>query len=154
MRHPIDNRPRCKIVYNLNGEIVGFNPSPNVYVSLTNNEIEKALRIYIKLYYQPEKEQGEKMTREEAIKTLKGEAWICCSEKWNEALAMAIKELEQQPSKDCIDRQELLSEIESVCFNKEWAKFRADHGSNGTRDYIINYIEELPPVTPQPKIGQ
>lgn len=37
------------------------------------------------------------MTREEAIKTLKGEAWICCAEKWNEALDMAIKSLEQEP---------------------------------------------------------
>ena len=35
------------------------------------------------------------MTREEAIKTLKGEAWLCCAEKWNEALNMAIKALEQ-----------------------------------------------------------
>lgn len=35
------------------------------------------------------------MTREEAIKTLKGEAWICCSEKWNEALDMAISALSE-----------------------------------------------------------
>lgn len=34
------------------------------------------------------------MTREEAIKTLKGEAWICCAEKYNEALNMAIKALD------------------------------------------------------------
>lgn len=40
------------------------------------------------------------MTREEAIKTLKGEAWICCAEKWNEALDMAIKALEQEPKED------------------------------------------------------
>ena len=37
------------------------------------------------------------MTREEAIKTLKGEAWTCCAEKWNEALDMAIAALEQEP---------------------------------------------------------
>lgn len=37
------------------------------------------------------------MTREEAIKILKGEAWICCAEKWNKALDMAIKSLEQEP---------------------------------------------------------
>ena len=35
------------------------------------------------------------MTREEASKTLKGEAWICCSEKWNEALDMAISALSE-----------------------------------------------------------
>lgn len=42
------------------------------------------------------------MTREEAIKTLKGEAWICCAEKWNEALDMAIKSLEQESVLDKI----------------------------------------------------
>lgn len=35
------------------------------------------------------------MTREEAIKTLKGEAWICCAEKWNEALDMAVSALSE-----------------------------------------------------------
>ncbi len=44
------------------------------------------------------------MTREEAIKTLKGEAWICCSEKWNEALDMAIKALEQEPVIEPLER--------------------------------------------------
>lgn len=38
------------------------------------------------------------MTREEAIKTLKGEAWVSCQEKWIEALDMAIKALEQEPT--------------------------------------------------------
>ena len=43
------------------------------------------------------------MKREEATKTLKGEAWICCSMKWNEALEMAIKalEIEQPKHKKC-----------------------------------------------------
>lgn len=44
------------------------------------------------------------MTREEAIKTLKGEAWICCAEKWNETLDMAIKSLEQESCEDCVSR--------------------------------------------------
>lgn len=38
------------------------------------------------------------MTREEAIKTLEGKAWSLFSEKWNEALDMAIKALEQEPT--------------------------------------------------------
>jgi hypothetical protein len=42
------------------------------------------------------------MTREEAVKTLKGEAWICCAEKWNEALDMAIKALERDTVLDKI----------------------------------------------------
>ena len=37
------------------------------------------------------------MTREEAIKTLRDEAWICCAEKWNEALEMAIEALKAEP---------------------------------------------------------
>lgn len=49
---------------------------------------------------------------------------------------------------DLISRQAVLSEIETVCFSKAWSKFRADNGSNGTRDYIINYIKQLPSVQP------
>jgi len=41
------------------------------------------------------------MTREEAIKTLKGEAWLCCAEKWNEALDMAISALSENKCSSC-----------------------------------------------------
>ena len=41
--------------------------------------------------------EGYGMTRDEAIMTLKGEAWINCQEKWLEALDVAIKALEQEP---------------------------------------------------------
>lgn len=34
------------------------------------------------------------MTEEEAIKTLKGEAWIACQEKWQEAINVAVESLE------------------------------------------------------------
>jgi exosome complex RNA-binding protein Csl4 len=37
------------------------------------------------------------MTREEAIKTLKGEAWSFGSKEYKEAFDMAIKALEQEP---------------------------------------------------------
>lgn len=60
-----------------------------------------------------------------------------------------IDTLGQELCNDCISRQEVLSEIETVCFSKEWIKFRLDNGSNGERDYIINYIKELPPVQPE-----
>lgn len=46
--------------------------------------------------------EGDGMTGEEAIKTLKGEAWINCQEKWFEALDMAIKALEQEPSGETV----------------------------------------------------
>lgn len=48
-------------------------------------------------------------SEEEVIKTLKGEAWICCAEKWNEALDMANKALKRDNkirdilNKDCTD---------------------------------------------------
>lgn len=50
-----------------------------------------------------------------------------------------------------ISSQAVLSEIEKVCFSEEWSEFRIDYGSNGTRDYIINYIKQLPPVQPEQK---
>lgn len=53
--------------------------------------------------------------------------------------------------KDTISRQALLSEIETVCFSEEWIKFRVDYGSNGTRDYIINYIKQMSSVQPKQK---
>lgn len=49
-----------------------------------------------------------------------------------------------------IDADALLEEIQKVCFSSEWAKFRADYGSHGQCDYIINYIENA--STEEPKI--
>lgn len=57
-------------------------------------------------------------------------------------------------NEDCISRQAVLSKIREVCFSKEWLQFRADYGSHGQRDFLINYIEGLPHVTPQQKRGQ
>lgn len=48
---------------------------------------------------------------------------------------------------DAISRQAVLNKIEEVCFSKEWANFRVSQGSNGQRDLIINFIEDLPSVT-------
>ena len=47
MMHPIDNQYRYGIVYDLNGQIVGFNLSPNVFVPLTDDDIEKVLENYV-----------------------------------------------------------------------------------------------------------
>jgi hypothetical protein len=47
--------------------------------------------------------------------------------------------------KELFQRQaarDILSIIEEVCFSKAYIKFRADNGSNGQRDFIINYIKE------------
>ena len=47
MTHQIDNQYRYGIVYNLDGKIVGFNLSPDVYVPITDIDIERALENYI-----------------------------------------------------------------------------------------------------------
>ena len=52
MNHPIENRYRYGLVYNLDGQIVGFNLSPDVFVGLTDEEIEKALEAYAKRKYE------------------------------------------------------------------------------------------------------
>ena len=48
---------------------------------------------------------------------------------------------------DAISREAVLSKIKEVCFSKEWTQFRVNNGSHGQRDFIIDYIEKLPPVT-------
>ncbi len=70
MKHPIDNQYHYGVVYNLNGEITGFNLSPDICVTLTDDDIEKALEYYIKLHCPLEDEQGKKISREEAIEQL------------------------------------------------------------------------------------
>ena len=48
MNHPEDNQDRYGIVYDLNGQIVGFNLSPDVCICLTDEEIERVLGEYAK----------------------------------------------------------------------------------------------------------
>lgn len=60
----------------------------------------------------------------------------------------------KQPCEDCISREALLSKIKEVCFSEDWVQFRSDYGSNGQRDFLINYIEQLPPVTPERPKGK
>lgn len=52
-----------------------------------------------------------------------------------------------EPCDDAISRQAVLSKIKEVCFSEEWIQFRINNGSNGQRDFLIDYIEQLPPVT-------
>lgn len=51
MNHPIDNQYRYGIVYNLDGQIVGFNLSTDVCICLTDEEIEKVLGAYARKIY-------------------------------------------------------------------------------------------------------
>lgn len=91
------------------------------------------------------------MTPQEAISNLKRAK---CVPYKKETLEMAIKALEREPCEDAISRQAVLSKIKEVCFSEEWIQFRADKGSNGQRDFLINYIEQQPSVTPQSKTGR
>jgi hypothetical protein len=60
MNHPIENRYRYGLVYNLDGQIVGFNLSPDAFVGFTDEEIEKALEAYVKRKYELPSVQPEK----------------------------------------------------------------------------------------------
>lgn len=74
-----------------------------------------------------------------------------CDEISNEAYKKIMCHCEEQePCEDSISRKAVLSKFKEVCFSEEWLQFRADNGSNGQRDFLINYIEQLPSVTPQP----
>ena len=94
------------------------------------------------------------MTREEAINK-----WIVPAIKntWNEKKCNEIlKALEQEPCEDCISRQAVLDKIKEICFSKEqkWVDFRVSQGSNGQRNLIINFIEDLPSIQPKPSISE
>lgn len=52
MTHPIDNQYRYGLCYDLNGQIVGFNLSPDVFIGLNDEEIEMALGAYAKRKYE------------------------------------------------------------------------------------------------------
>ena len=59
----------------------------------------------------------------------------------------AEKALKQQTCDDAISRKAILSKIKEVCFGEAWLQYRIDYGSNGQRDFLINYIEQMPSVT-------
>ena len=110
------------------------------------------------------------MTREEAIKYLKGMKDECNDTihkvryvTQEEALEMAIKALEQEPSGDLISREELLKAIDT------WDKFGVDDTNSLFRldnlslphyipyihyDDVIKCIKGMSSVNQEPKTGQ
>ena len=99
------------------------------------------------------------MTREERIDWLcRLRSWVVApplmtaeqKSKFIEALTETIKAMQIEPCEDAISRQAVLDEIDKVCFSRgrKWIEFRINNGSNGERDYIINYIKQLPSVNP------
>lgn len=74
---------------------------------------------------------------------------ICISQ-WTGNEKSYEEALEQEPCEDAVSRKAILDKIKEVCFSKkkEWIDFRVSQGSNGQRNLIINFIEELPSVKP------
>lgn len=102
------------------------------------------------------------MTREEAIKMLEyirhvgnGE-----SEYKNDAQAIAldiaIKALEQQPCDDCISRQAAQAKIKNICdeYRLSYEDGERKAATGGSAYALGHAFDDLPPVTPQPKMGR
>ena len=101
------------------------------------------------------------MTKEENIATLNEhlEHWkrllsekICDQsegEKTIDALRNAIKALEQEPCGDCISRQAVINAIKNYA-SMLWEKYYEQFPEST----ILEMIQELPSVTPQPKVGR
>ena len=66
-----------------------------------------------------------------------------------------LKDNKQEPCEDCISKKAVLDKINEICFSREQeaVDFRVAQGSNGQRDLIIDFIENLPSVQSKPKTG-
>ena len=79
------------------------------------------------------------MNRKEAIQTIKGERWICCAEKYREALDMAIEALEQNESAE--EWYKLFVEkLEQATKTGHWIKFVVN-GQHKIRCDKCDYVE-------------
>jgi hypothetical protein len=87
------------------------------------------------------------MTNEEAIKWIKYHIGISDYEETDEllkAFELAIKALELEPHYDCVSRQEIEDAIANTIVNGESLGY----------GLAWDILYDLPPVTPQPKIGR
>lgn len=92
------------------------------------------------------------MTREEAIKMLKGkmDGHTDTSYEWAETVRMAIKALEQEPCDDCVSRQAAIDGADAIIA-------RDTSGNNDVVKAMTAwkiYVEGLPPVIPAGKVGR
>jgi len=107
---------------------------------MTEGEFQKQLKKY--------HETGE-MPVELAVKLLSECTTECVYEdETEEAKFMAIKALEQEPCEDAVSRQAELDGLASIA--KAKAKSDAQKSLMGR---VMFFVEQLPPVTPQPKMG-
>ena len=84
------------------------------------------------------------MTNEEALNILHNSSVY--HPMYLDALNMAIEALEQQPCEDCISRQAVHEMLENIPVNE------SDKWFNWLQKACLR-LADLPPVTPQPKIG-
>lgn len=92
------------------------------------------------------------MTREEAINILKqyidyDNADVPDFYTMEEACEVVIKALEQEPCEDCISREAVIKTITEWFFSKEFQHQNA-------AEYLRKRLDELSPVTTQPKMGR
>lgn len=89
------------------------------------------------------------MTKEEAIADIRDNIKPVVGGK---SLDMAIEALEQEPCEDAISRTELLSKIDAE--RKYLLNFKMDGAEHIIVHHARRIIEDMPPVTPQPKVGR
>ena len=89
------------------------------------------------------------MTNEEAVKELKALLNMCdpspLTKELEDALKMAIKALEQQPSEDAVSRTEAIDKL-----TKFYNMVLDDNGTKLNIRDIVGTLERLPSVTPKP----
>lgn len=101
------------------------------------------------------------MTREEAIARIKDHKIVHKIDEQpraiyiSEALDMAIKALEQQPCEDCISRQAAQAKIKNICdeYRLSYEDGERKAATGGSAYALGHAFDDLPPVTPQQKIG-
>lgn len=86
---------------------------------------------------------GRKMTNKEALEKVEGYLTSCLPIGDYSEVEEIMAALEPEPSEDCISRQAV----------NELQKYRYNCGDKAIMCVSLNSINNLPPVTPQPKIG-
>ena len=98
------------------------------------------------------------MTGEEAINHLKTVAKSAIDSGYDsavvDAVGMAAKALEQEHCEDAISRQIISDYVESHIQEINTGYGDLNEHTNRILRMIVEYIDKLPPVTPQPKTGQ
>ena len=101
------------------------------------------------------------MTNEEALSILHCPDTVggLYSEKYGEALGMAMEALKKEPCDDCISRQAAIEAINK--YGSVWMEYTevmstdeiAERALKASKQSMIKILHDMPSVTPQPKTG-